>query len=105
MDRPCAWKDPLFDIEKKYNSVGQVKFVLFKDTSGGEGWRVQAVPAKLEAFTNRKSLKKEWCGLSKDVIAQVSGMDDIVFCHANGFIGGAKSYESTLKMAVLSLQD
>jgi len=103
-ERPCAWKDPIFEIEKKYNAAGQVKFVLFKDTSGGEGWRVQAVPTSAGGFTNRKSLRKDWCGVSRDEAAKNSGLDDIVFCHANGFIGGARSYESALKMAILSIQ-
>lgn len=35
----------------------------------------------------------------------VSGIPDIVFVHNSGFIGGAKSYESTLKMAVESIED
>jgi len=37
------------------------------------------------------------------VIAKISEINDVVFCHANGFIGGAESYESALKMAVLSI--
>lgn len=34
----------------------------------------------------------------------ISGIDDIVFVHASGFIGGARSYENALKMARLSLE-
>ncbi len=36
-------------------------------------------------------------------LVELSSIPDIVFVHAGGFIGGAKSYESTLKMAELSL--
>jgi uncharacterized UPF0160 family protein len=36
-------------------------------------------------------------------LKKISGIEDIVFVHASGFIGGAKSYDSTLKMAKLSL--
>ena len=105
LDRPCSWKEPLFEIERKNDSFGVVKFILFPDTSGSEGWRVQAVPDKLEGFSNRKSLKKEWRGISQQDFAVISGIEDVVFCHASGFIGGAKSYESALKMAVISLQE
>lgn len=34
-----------------------------------------------------------------------SGLSDIVFCHVSGFIGGARSYDSALQMAALSLED
>lgn len=37
-------------------------------------------------------------------MAKVSGINDAVFCHASGFIGGAGSYESALKMATISLE-
>jgi len=104
-ENPCAWKDSVYEIEKKNNCVGSIKFVLFSDKSGGEGWRVQAVSVDQGSFSNRKSLKKEWRGISQEAFAQVSGMPDVVFCHGAGFIGGAKSYESALKMAVLSLQE
>jgi len=40
----------------------------------------------------------------KELIS-VSGIPDIVFVHNSGFIGGAKSYESTLYMAVESIED
>ena len=93
----------MFDIEAKNNLSGVVKFVLFPDTSGSEGWRVQAVPAKLDGFANRKSLKKEWQGVARDELANISGISDIVFCHASGFIGGARSFESVMKMATWSL--
>ena len=38
-----------------------------------------------------------------ELLKKISGLDDIVFVHASGFIGGAVSYESTLKMAIESL--
>lgn len=39
----------------------------------------------------------------KELVA-ASGIPDIVFVHNSGFIGGAKSYESTLRMAVESIE-
>jgi uncharacterized UPF0160 family protein len=36
-------------------------------------------------------------------LKRISEISDIVFVHGNGFIGGAKSYESALKMGILSL--
>jgi uncharacterized UPF0160 family protein len=39
------------------------------------------------------------------LLKSISGIQDIVFVHANGFIGGAESFESTLQMGVLSLKN
>lgn len=76
--------------------------MIFED-KGSKSWRVQSVPIDPSSFVNRNPLKEEWRGLDEAKTAEVSGIPDIVFVHASGFIGGAKSYESTLKMAVLSL--
>ena len=53
----------------------------------------------------RIGLKEEWRGIKdmKELVA-ASGIPDIVFVHNSGFIGGAKSYESTLRMAVESIE-
>lgn len=37
-------------------------------------------------------------------LKQISQINDITFVHASGFIGGAKSFESTLRMALISLK-
>lgn len=35
----------------------------------------------------------------------MSGIEDADFVHHAGFIGGARSYDSALKMALLSLEE
>lgn len=40
-----------------------------------------------------------------DKLKNISGIDDIIFVHASGFIGGAGSYDSVIKMADLSLKE
>ncbi|CAD8084210.1 unnamed protein product [Paramecium sonneborni] len=96
------WKSHIFEIEQEKGTVGLIKFVLYPDKN--EGWKVQAVSSNEDSFENRKSLKQEWRGI-KDMeqLKNISGIDDIVFVHASGFIGGARSYENALKMAKLSL--
>ena len=66
---------------------------------------MQAVGKQNEGFENRKSLKEEGRGIKDmDLLKKVSGIEDIVFVHNAGFIGGAKSYDSTLRMAIESLK-
>lgn len=99
---PCPWKQHLFDLEKELNLVKKFKYVLF--INDDNDWRVMAVPHEPSSFMCRKFLHKDWRGLSAEKIAKLSGVDDAVFCHATGFVGGAKSRDGVLKMAILSLE-
>lgn len=102
LEQACPWKDHLFDIERELSKEGLIQFVLFP--LNNEGWRVQAVPVSKGSFSLRTPLKKEWRGMiDLEALKKLSGIDDIVFCHNNGFIGGAKTVESALRMAKESL--
>ncbi|MFT7314501.1 MAG: uncharacterized UPF0160 family protein, partial [Paraglaciecola sp.] len=50
-------------------------------------------------------LPKEWAGLSDIALQDETGIDDAMFCHNGLFIAGAESFESTMKMASLALQE
>jgi hypothetical protein len=66
-------------------------------------WRVQAVPIAPGQFGSKVPLHPDWRGISNEKLAEISGLQDIQFCHASGFIGGSKSYDTALKMAELTL--
>jgi len=52
----------------------------------------------------RKGIKEEWRGIKdQEKLVKLSGIDDIDFVHASGFIGGAVSQQSAIKMAELSI--
>ena len=68
-------------------------------------WRIQTVPVEPGSFEDKRPLPKTWAGLSDKELQQVSGIDDAMFCHNGLFIAGAKSFESTMKMAAIALQD
>jgi len=78
-------------------------YMVYPSMSGH--WRIQTVPVELGSFENRKSLPKEWAGLSDDELKEVTGIDDAMFCHNGLFIAGAESFESTMKMASMALKD
>ena len=51
-------------------------------------------------------MKQEWRGITDNSkLVEISKIHDIVFCHNNGFIGGAKSLDNAILMAELSLLD
>ena len=68
-------------------------------------WRIQTVPVELGSFEDRKSLPKEWAGLSDRELKEVTGIDDAMFCHNGLFIAGAESFEGTMKMAAIALKE
>jgi uncharacterized UPF0160 family protein len=79
-------------VNRLASDAPSVRFVLFP---AGEEWRVQGTPGNL--------LPEEWRGLDRDALAATSGIEDIVFVHPAGFIGGARTVESATKMALLAV--
>lgn len=53
----------------------------------------------------RLGLCEAWRGIKDEAkLKQLSGIQDIDFVHASGFIGGAVSQESVILMGVMSMQ-
>lgn len=97
----CQWKDHLFNLEDQYG-VEKIVYVIYEDSS--KSWKVQSVGVPGVNFAQRKPLPKAWRGKRQDELVGITGIEDIEFVHASGFIGGAKSYESALRMARTSLE-
>lgn len=52
----------------------------------------------------RTPLHKKWWGVRDEILSDEAGIKDCIFCHGNGFIGGNKTREGALKMAIASLE-
>lgn len=98
----CPWKQHLVELEKEYDVVGVPKLVIFTDTSGS--WRVAGVPVNPESFLGRKFLPEPWRGLRDEELSKIVGVDGLVFVHHTGFIGGAKTKEAAIEMAIKSIE-
>lgn len=105
LSRFSPWKEHLYEIEKKNNASGEILYVLFPESHLDENskWRISTVPITSGSFNNRKPLPEEWRGLRDEELSEKSGVPGCVFIHAAGFIGGAKTKSSVLKLAKLSL--
>uniref|UniRef100_A0A6P7FM67 UPF0160 protein n=1 Tax=Diabrotica virgifera virgifera TaxID=50390 RepID=A0A6P7FM67_DIAVI len=101
LNERCPWKDHLLALEEYLGISGQIKFVIFHDA--GDSWRVQAIPIQPDSFICRVFLHKDWRGVRDDQLSTISGIKDCIFCHATGFIGGNKTKEGALQMALRSL--
>ncbi|KAK5781258.1 hypothetical protein RI543_001305 [Arxiozyma heterogenica] len=97
----CPWKEHLYNVESDEDIENTIEFVIFIDSSGS--WRVSTVPVTSTSFKFRKGLPEELRGLRDEELSEKSGVPDCIFIHAAGFIGGAKSKESALKLAKMSL--
>jgi uncharacterized UPF0160 family protein len=77
-------------------------YVVYPKDDGA--WGLQAVPAALGEFANRKDLPESWAGLSGSELAAASGVADAIFCHRARFFAAAASREGALELARLALE-
>jgi len=80
-----------------------VLFIVYPE-SRGEQTQVRVVPKVLGTFDARADLPDAWGGLRDADLAQVTGVDDAVFCHTGLFICGARSQEGAIRLAELAVE-
>ena len=104
-------KDPRVIVLDKYtpwkrtvHALSNAALYMVYPSPSGQ-WRIQTVPVEPGSFEDRKSLPKPWAGLSDNELKEVTGIDDAMFCHNGLFIAGAESFESTMEMASIALQE
>jgi uncharacterized UPF0160 family protein len=104
-------EDPRVIVLEKYtpwkrtvHALSEVALYMIYPSGSGQ-WRIQTVPVEPGSFEDRKPLPKPWAGLSDKALQEVTGIDDAMFCHNGLFIAGAESFESTMKMASIALQE
>ena len=51
----------------------------------------------------RQPLPKPWRGLRDEQLSELTGIAGCVFVHTSGFIGGNRTHEGALKMAMHAL--
>ena len=94
----CPWLQQLLKID--INT--EVLFVISPDDNNVE-YKIQTVKKTPDTFEARKDILESIRGKSSEEINSIINIDDAIFCHKAGFIASAKSMESALKIAKLSL--
>lgn len=103
--RGCPWKDHLYTLEAEKPDEEKVVYVLYPESEHeGANWRVQAVSVSKDSFESRKPLPDNWRGVRDDQLSGVSEIEDCIFAHASGFIGGNKTRAGALKMAKKAIE-
>ncbi|RDL37930.1 uncharacterized protein BP5553_05363 [Venustampulla echinocandica] len=99
------WKDHLYTLEGNEGGDAKVLYVLYPEKPTPDAkWRVQTVPVTKDSFESRKSLPEAWRGFRDEKLDEISGVPGGVFVHAAGFIGGNKTFDGALAMAVKALE-
>ncbi len=96
LEKYTPWKKTVHALSE------EALFMIYPSQTGQ--WRIQTVPVEPGSFEDKKSLPKQWAGLSDQELKDVTGIDDAMFCHNGLFIAGAESFESTMKMASMALK-
>lgn len=91
----APWKDHLLDLDLD----NEVWYVVYQDTMK-QSWRVQCVPVAKASFESRKALPDKWRGLRDEDLSKTAEIEGCVFVHSSGFIGGNKTYDGAMEMAI-----
>ncbi|KAF8321993.1 metal-dependent protein hydrolase [Cantharellus anzutake] len=100
----APWKEHLFDLEEdqSLSPADKPYYVIYPDEIAGS-WRVQAVPVAPGSFDSRKALPEKWRGLRDEKLSEVTGIRGCLFVHASGFIGGNRTKEGAIELAIKAL--
>ncbi len=98
LKKGCPWLQQLLKIDIN----NEVLFVISPDDNNTE-YKIQTVKKTPDTFEARKDILESIRGKSSEEINSIIKIDDAIFCHKAGFIASAKSMESALKIAKLSI--
>ena len=94
----CPWLQQLLKIDIS----NEVLFVISPGDNNVE-YKIQTVKKSAGTFEARRDILESIRGKSSEEINSIIKIDDAIFCHKAGFIASAKSKESALKIAKLSI--
>jgi uncharacterized UPF0160 family protein len=77
------------------------QFVIFP--THRKTWAIRSVPKRGQKFEYCKLLPAEWGGRQKD-FADISDVQDALYCHNGCFLAEANSLEGADRLAVIALE-
>lgn len=93
LDRKLPWEKAVFE-----GGLAHALFVIYPNEDS-TAWYCRTIPPEPNSFGQRLSLPETWRGLQEEAFSQAAGIPDGVFCHPAGFICGARSKASTVRLA------
>ena len=95
MDKKYPWENVL----NKYN---EPLFAVYP-TREGDSWHVKSIRSNFYDFKVRKEMPISWAGKRDKELAELTGIDDALFCHNKRFLVAARTKEGAIKLAHLAL--
>lgn len=96
LDAYCNWQEEAMKTDN---------FIVIYPEKNKEKWMIRMLPKEVNSFENRIGLKEEWRGESQEKLYKLTGIEDFIFCHANGFIASTKTKESAIKIAEITIKE
>jgi len=93
LDRKLPWEKAVFD-----GGLDDVLFIIYPNEDF-TSWYCRTVPPEPNSFGQRLSVPESWRGLQEEAFSKAAGIPDGVFCHPSGFICGARSQASAIRLA------
>jgi len=98
LKKGCPWLQQLLKIDID----SEILFVISPGDTNAE-YKIQTVKKTAGTFEARRDILESIRGKSSEEINSIVDINDAIFCHKAGFIASAKSLESVLKIAELSI--
>lgn len=89
------WETIFHDVEDTAGIPGAVDFVVYRAKTM---WRVMCVRAVRGQYAPRRPLAERYRGLHAEQLKALSGRDDLLFVHAGGFTGGARTLAGVMHL-------
>jgi uncharacterized UPF0160 family protein len=96
MDYQVAPPDTLAQLEG-------FEYLVFPEHTN-DTWQVYTIRTLEDPFVSKRPFPEAWAGLRDDKLAQLTGVDDALFCHTKRFLAVAKSREGALALLTKSLE-
>lgn len=93
LDRKLPWEKAVFEGDLK-----DLLFVIYPNEDS-TSWYCRTIPPEPNSFGQRLPLPESWRGLQEEAFSKAAGIPDGVFCHPSGFICGARSRASAIRLA------
>ena len=96
LDHYVPWQNVVID------ESASALYVVFPALRGG--YNIQGVPAEHGSFETRKPLPEAWRGQSQETLAELTGIENLTFCHASGFLAAASTLEDAIAVAKIAVE-
>ena len=96
-----SWQEALF--ASKSENAKNILFVIYPSNRNEGDYIWFAVPKEYKSSVPRKAVPEHWKGLEGKHLQSVTGVKGALFCHGEGFIGGAKSLKDAIAMVKIAI--